>query len=94
MTQDAARAKVKAFCREHGAILRNDKIGIHAEIRIEAPALQVFSGRDVHEIIVATFTTFDWCSAWEQCCSAGGFEPCTIDDCEWCADTKAGISGE
>lgn len=82
MTEASARRYVKKRCQELGATLENDAVGIHYEIRIEAPHRTVWKACDCHELIVARYGAYNWNDCIDDVTL--GVRPCEDVDCEWC----------
>lgn len=90
--QRRAKQKVVALACKLGATL--DYAG--GEINVEAPPYHTWKENPgVHELVNSPWddeTQDDlWARALER--MEFGVEPCTIQECEWCADTRAeGVS--
>lgn len=89
MTPETTKAKRQALkeARTLGVDIEFDCVGIHEEIRGEAPAGYVFIASGTHGIVAAQYRGLHaYEGLWESILIDlnAGIEPCDNDDCEVC----------
>lgn len=80
------RAKVLRLAVKLGVTVSGMDNG---EVNLEAPAGYWFSGLGIHEIVHAPWDLETMSALWSKALAdlqEYAIEPCTVADCEWCAD--------